>query len=151
MAGDVGQGRKHLTRLAPVLRERGQIVERGVRRAALLHEVVRQARRVFTPMLDLAFHADACGRSTLGNGLEVAFRERHVYPVQCAEELTHLGTQALLQVGVEAQADGIVGRTGQRAETGEQRAQRKSRSLHASAPSFSGNAGSATHSHIEPS
>lgn len=112
MAGDVGQGRKHLSRLAPIPCERGQVVERGVRRAALFHEVVRQARMVFTPMLDLAFHADARGRSALGNGLEVPLGERHVHAVQRAEQFTHLGTQTSLQVGVQAQADGFIGRAG---------------------------------------
>ncbi len=151
VAGDVGQGRKHLSRLAPITRERGQVVECGVRRAALFNEVVRQARMVLTPMLDLAFHADARGRSALGNGLEVPFGERHVHAMQRTEQIAHLGTQTLLQVGVQAQADGFIGRAGLRDEAGEPRAQRESRSLHASAPSFSGSAGSATHSHIEPS
>lgn len=92
VAGDLGQGRQHLTRLAPVPRERGEVVECGVRRAALFHEVVRQARMVFTPMLDLAFHAGAPGRSALCYRLEVLFRERRVYPVHRAEESAHLRT-----------------------------------------------------------
>lgn len=113
VAGDFSQGRNQLTRLAPVPRERSEVVERSVRRAALFDEVVRQARMVFAPLLlDLAFHADPCSRSALGNGLEVPFGERHVHPVQRAEEPIHLGPQALLQVGVQAQADGVVGRAG---------------------------------------
>lgn len=85
MAGDVGQGRQHLSRLAPIPCERGQVVERGVRRAAQLHEVERQARMMLPPMLYLTLHAYSCGRSALGDGLEVPFRECHVYPVQRAE------------------------------------------------------------------